>query len=405
MAGWGAPAFGQVDQHRAAAYFAEARAMCERDGGRLWGVSLCGPMVFADAPSGAMATNQEPPAGERPRVLGFANTAVDWGGTRWASYIWAFVPADDEVRRKQLLMHELFHRVQPELGLLQGAGSNDHLDTLEGRYWLRLEWRALARAISTPASRREAVRDALAFRAARRALFPGAAERERVEEMNEGLAQYTGTVLAASSGREAASSAAAQLGAAEAQATFVRTFAYASGVGYGVLLDAASPGWRRPPLATADLGSLLSAALAVGPSPSATAAAARYDGGQLRAAEEERDAQQRAKVAQLRQKFVEGPVLRFPRGRGGAVFETRGVTPIGVGTVFSSYRVAGPWGAFETTSGVLVSTDGSTLVVAAPPGPHGRTLHGDGWSLTLADGWVVRAGPRAGDLQVVRERE
>ena len=37
------PAAGQVDQQRAEAYFKEAAAICERDGGRLWGVSLCGP--------------------------------------------------------------------------------------------------------------------------------------------------------------------------------------------------------------------------------------------------------------------------------------------------------------------------------------------------------------------------
>ena len=37
------PAAAQVDQARAEQYFKEAQALCERDGGRLWGVSLCGP--------------------------------------------------------------------------------------------------------------------------------------------------------------------------------------------------------------------------------------------------------------------------------------------------------------------------------------------------------------------------
>jgi hypothetical protein len=32
----------QVDQARAAQYFKEAAVLCEREGGRLWGVSLCG---------------------------------------------------------------------------------------------------------------------------------------------------------------------------------------------------------------------------------------------------------------------------------------------------------------------------------------------------------------------------
>jgi hypothetical protein len=37
-----------VDPQRAAMYFREAKELCDRDNGRLWGVSLCGPMVFAD---------------------------------------------------------------------------------------------------------------------------------------------------------------------------------------------------------------------------------------------------------------------------------------------------------------------------------------------------------------------
>jgi hypothetical protein len=52
------PAAAQVDQQRAQEYFTEARALCERDGGRLWGVSLCGPMVIADAATGTIATSQ-----------------------------------------------------------------------------------------------------------------------------------------------------------------------------------------------------------------------------------------------------------------------------------------------------------------------------------------------------------
>jgi hypothetical protein len=48
----------QVDQQLAQEYFKEARALCERDGGRLWGVSLCGPMVIADAATGTVATSQ-----------------------------------------------------------------------------------------------------------------------------------------------------------------------------------------------------------------------------------------------------------------------------------------------------------------------------------------------------------
>jgi hypothetical protein len=51
------PAAAQVDQQRAQEYFKEAQALCERDGGRLWGVSICAPMVIGDA-----RTQTSPPA-------------------------------------------------------------------------------------------------------------------------------------------------------------------------------------------------------------------------------------------------------------------------------------------------------------------------------------------------------
>src|SRR4029450_13202202 len=58
------PAVAQVDQQRAQEYFKEAQALCERDGGRLWGVSLWGPMVIADAATGTTATSEPASAGE-----------------------------------------------------------------------------------------------------------------------------------------------------------------------------------------------------------------------------------------------------------------------------------------------------------------------------------------------------
>src|SRR5947207_15897680 len=74
------PAMAQVDQQRAQEYFKEARALCERDGGRLWGVSLCGPMVIADLKTQTLATSQPAPAGPWPRVLGLVHARIEWGG-------------------------------------------------------------------------------------------------------------------------------------------------------------------------------------------------------------------------------------------------------------------------------------------------------------------------------------
>ena len=110
------PAVAQVDQQLAQEYLKEARALCERDGGRLWGVSLCGPMVIADAATGTIATSEPAPAGDRPRAIGFVNAPVQWGGITWSAYIWEMIPKDDRGERGRLFMHELFHCIQGRLG-------------------------------------------------------------------------------------------------------------------------------------------------------------------------------------------------------------------------------------------------------------------------------------------------
>ena len=111
------PVSAQVDQQLAQEYFKQAQALCERDGGRLWGVSLCGPMVIADAATGTIATSQPAPAGDRPRAIGYVNAPVQWGGITWSAYNWQMIPKDNAGERGRLFMHELFHCIQPGLGL------------------------------------------------------------------------------------------------------------------------------------------------------------------------------------------------------------------------------------------------------------------------------------------------
>jgi hypothetical protein len=400
------PAQAQVDQQRADAFFDEATAICQRDEGRLWGLSLCGPMVFADARTQTLATNVPRPDGDRPRALGLANAPIEWGGFRWSAFVWEFTTALTSQRsRQEFLLHELFHRIQPNLGLVApgASGQNAHLDTVEGRVWLQLEWRALARALAESGDdRTRAVRDATAFRAKRRSLFATASEDERVEEIREGLAQYTGTVVTAESEADATASVIDALAAAEAADTFPQQ-AYAAGVAYAVLLDAESPGWKRAVSKDSDLGQMLSEALSIGPAADAVDASARYGGAELRVAERTRDELRRARLVELRNRFIDGPGLRVPPG-GGATFNAVGATPIpGMGTVFVlPFRLRGDWGTLEATKGVLVHDDGSRRL----PGPvriDGATLSGEGWTVTVAQGWSVRTGPRQGDYQIVRD--
>src|SRR6476620_10175796 len=149
----------------------EANAICGGDNGKLWGVSLCGPVLLVDPAPRALFANQidaekalkpdgEIFVGKLPEQINIANTALDWAGTKWTMIMLPLPEAND--RRAVLMAHEMWHRVQRDLGLPPAGATNNHLDRREGRFWLQLEWRALAASLyaSGPAHR-EAVRDAV----------------------------------------------------------------------------------------------------------------------------------------------------------------------------------------------------------------------------------------------------
>jgi hypothetical protein len=394
----------QVDQQRAQQFFKEAQALCERDGGRLWGVSICAPMVIGDARTQTFATSQPPPDTPRPKLIGLLNGPIRWGDTMWAALSWETIANWPARTRGEAFLHESFHIIQQRLGLMAPTDGNEHLDAVDGRYWLRLEWRALARALRESGEERAlSVREALAFRQARHTRFPDQVGNERNLEIAEGLASYTQTVLAAQSEADAIARARELLAGAEDGESFMRTFAYTSGPAYGLLLDAASPGWPRTVRASDDPAALLMRALAIQPVADAAAAAARYGGAELRAAEEQREQQRQARIAELRRRFVDGPVLLMPGG-GGGYTDSRGAVVIpDVGTIwFGAYRITGPWGALEADKGVLLSSDRRTRRLPAPVRGDGTTISGDGWTLKVAPGWVVREGARQGDYEVVK---
>ena len=393
--------------------FAEARALCSADHGRLWGVSLCGPIMFVDAPSRSIVANEPDGkgvlvqragvfAGVMPADQNIANTAVEWSGRKWTQMLW---PLPDDARlRATLIMHELFHRIQDRLGLpKQRDGDNAHLDELNGRYYMLLEWRALARALEagSDTGRRGAARDALAFRAERYRIFPGAAAQEHGLEQNEGLAEYTGVRLGNPTAELRTTMALRDLAKHASDATIVRSFAYATGPAYGLLLDRYAPGWRAQ-LKTGDgLNAMLGRALDVKPANNGeelAERAAKYDGAALHAAEVQRDAKRQQLLALDRRKFVDGPVLTLRFRHMNVQFNPQTLQPLGsAGTVYPTIRVTDDWGVIEGTKGALMKPDWSALVVPAPASTTGERIAGDGFTLELKPGWKIVPDARPGD--------
>jgi hypothetical protein len=409
-----------TDPAQAQRYFADVERLSDSDGGRLWGVELYGPTLFVDPATRALVANVPDDTGALRAVGGVyvgslppeqnvANTAVEWAGQRWTMVMWP-LPAD-RYARQRLVMHELFHRVQPALGITGSDPANAHLETRDGRIWLRLEWRALEEALLRAGSERtRAVADAVAFRARRHGLFPEGAEEERALEQNEGLAEYTGLTLSGLPATVLADRAAVGLADREGSERLARSFAYGSGPAYGVLLDEAGAEWRERAVAGADLGDLLAeaygVAAAAGQAEQRTGA---YDHERLIAAETRRADRIAAELTRLREIFLEGPTLRLvPEGSFRYVFDPNGATPLaGVGTVYQASRVSAAWGVLTVTSGGVLlelSELGITgVVVPAPADAAEPPLEGEGWRLELAEGWRVVPAERPGSWVVVKE--
>lgn len=406
-----------ADTTGAAQGLSDYLAAATQDGGKLWNHSLLGPLILVDPQTRTAFATQQPPGGEFRQVNGLwagkipdgiptANFALNWAGTRWAMVLLP-LPRDRFISL-QLLLHESFHGIQEAIGLSVLDRLNPHLDERDGRYWLRLELRALAAALGAKGgSRKEATRDALLFRAMRLAEYPGADSLENSLEVAEGLAEYTGTRLALDYLKLPQSRAAELSAEFEKRKTYVRALGYGTGPGLGLLLDDYAPGWRAR-VAKEGVAPQLVAALrfkAPADGNAATRAASRYDAEVLARAEDDRAVQRGRMLADYRARLIDGPVLVLKQRGLQRAFNPNNLMAMGAdGTIYPTGSFSSEWGKLEVDSGgALVALDFNTVRLEAPAATTGTEIRGNGWILTLNDGWSLVPGDRTGDWQTARK--
>jgi hypothetical protein len=399
-------------------FLREGSAICQEDAGALWGKSLCGPLLlinpqtrqaFANQPDreGRLQPEGDIFTGTLQTSLNIANTAADWAGVKWTMVILPL--PKEQTRRAALLAHEMWHRIQAQLGFPPSTAKNDHLDSRDGRYWLQLEWRALSAALaSTGEQETRAILDAELFRARRRQLFLGAAQEETSMEMHEGLGEYTGVRLSGAADlRQFVINN--ELKEAAAKETFVRSFAYATGPAWGLLLDDTATDWRKTLHSSDDLAMLLmkvrKLSLPGDLAEAATQRAETYGAANLAAAEDERERNRAEQEKIYRSRLVDGPVLVIPLRKMNMQFDPRNLMPMANhGTVYPTIRIVDVWGILEVTEGgALMSADFTRITVPAPNDLQSPKLAGKGWRLELNPLWTVRPGERTGSY-VVAER-
>jgi hypothetical protein len=415
-----------IDPALARQYFEEASELCQADAGRLWGKTLCGPLLFASPetlevvgstadPDGRLREDGGVWVGRLDANIRPGNTAIDWAGRRWTLLVWPL--PDDPVERHALLMHEAWHRIQGELGFPSPTVVADHLDTYDGRIWMSLEWRALQAALAARGrARLDAVRDAVVFRRMRYTRISASARQNEIAlEMFEGLAEYTGRRLCGLPLEKLPAMLVDHIDKGLERPSLTRTFPYHSGPAWGFLLDLEGVPWREGLDPRTDLAERLARAAGLelpGPSELEAVAARRaqsYGLAELDRAERAREHERLARLERHRRLLVQEPHVRLSLVgvRFNVSFDPRQITALDdLGSVYGKLRVAADWGELDVDGApALLSTDWTELRLPWPEERAPERLAGEGWDLRLSPDWQVKPAEKGDWLVVARRAE
>lgn len=233
--------------------FEHVEKLCNKDNGKLWGINLYSPVLGVDSLRNIVSNVPDAPK-TFPADKPVANSTTELDGKRWTMILWPL--SGDQMHQSIILVHEMFHYRQPELGLWQDKDpNNSHLSSRDARTLLKLEWNALKAAASCDGEQKKtALEDALSFRAQRRHLYPDFAAEENSLEIMEGLAEYTGRRIAIPDNKEYLQSL-SDLDYLYESDNLTRSFAYLSGPLYGLILDQSAHPWHKEMNSGSDLGS------------------------------------------------------------------------------------------------------------------------------------------------------
>jgi hypothetical protein len=369
----------------------------------LWNLDLYGPVLLVDPVSRKIFANYPDTAGILdpkgkiftgllPKSINIANTAIRWNGRSWAM-IMLPLPQDRQ-ERLDLLSHELFHRSQPALGFHMTNTSNNHLDSRDGRIYLRLELEALRQALTalTNSERLDHLANAIYFRKTRYSLFPNAVTSENTMELNEGLAAYTGLSMSGRSDVETISYFEKNLIESQKWPTFVRSFAYLTTPIYGFILNSKDKTWNRQISDTTNLTSYFIRAFGVTVPVTLCPDCLNKYGSDKIINEETRKEEDRIKqIAEFKKIFIDQPHFEIRLEKMNISFDPRNIVPLeGYGTVYPTMRISDNWGILTVTGGALLGSGWDRVTLSEPVMVTADRVSGSGWILELNEGYTVK---------------
>jgi len=395
----------ESDINQAIFAFTELKEALRKDDGRLWNHRLDGPILLINRDSRIVIANEGDDNGELlklgdcfvgkfPDSLIIAHSSVFWNNKRWTMY--SFPLPDSKEERLNGLIHESFHRIQPEIGFDSlYENQNNHLDTKEGRIYLKLELEALKRSLISEEPLIH-IKDALLFRQFRYQLFPEAKESENSLEINEGIAQYTSSTLIGLTENGLQKYYISQIDTLFGLSTFVRSFAYYTTPVYGYFMRQSDGEWNLKINKKTNLTDFMLTFYKIKPayvsSESIRMVGKLYNINEIIESEELREFKHLKQIIKYKKLFLGDSVLTIRLENIEIGFNPANLIPLdSFGTVYPNLVITDNWGILNVDScGALVSSDWKFVTISYPEIITDTLIIGKGWKLKLYDHWRLK---------------
>ncbi len=390
---------------KASYYFSEVEKLCNKDNGDLWGENLYGPILLIDTRTRKLYSNVQDKEGllkpkediftgnyPREEVI---NYAKEFGGTLFAM---APVPEEEDYYRIiSRCIHGLFHCFQIRKNIDTPDYNTSHMGDRTARLWLKMEWKALERAIRTNGeTRKQAIRDALVFRSARRELYPKYIQEENKFENYEGLASFTYMMLCTESREEYLKKLLEYYHRIYDFRSYTFSYGFIHGNLYAHLLNDTGFDFSSIDSRDFDLGAVLMDKYDISlPEISrdiAGSLAFSYDIDLVKEEERKREEQLREGLRRRTAQFTERPVVLLELESPNFSFEAEDTDPVDtLGTIYQTIRVSDNWGKLAVEEGgCLVSPNLKFLRVPAKNVKKEKQhITGDGWHIVLNNNWEL----------------
>ncbi|WP_299272617.1 hypothetical protein [uncultured Psychroserpens sp.] len=368
----------------------------------IWNKNIYGPVLLIDDKNGKYYANTNPDEeafaknytcyeGTLPKdkMLGSGtNTIVKWKNKVWAvaTLPLSTIPGFDI----DVVTHELTHVELESRGHSTGIQNTSHLVTYNGRILMRLELELLKKFITNDRNDIQLLKDALSIRQLRHQEFSSFKMNENSLEHNEGLANYSGIIMANLTKIKIKSFFTMLINRFVQSERYGRDFAYLTITIYGMKLRESDSLWTQKVNPNTDLTDFMIKAFKVDKLPrDLKYYTSKYDFLDILEQEKNIVEKQKRSIDSITRIFLNGPHLKVKFEKAAMSTSPEDFLLNDMGRHFSFIRVTDSWGELNATKGIVISPDFRVGYLRIPKDYSSNTIVGEGYTLNLKDKYKI----------------